>query len=278
MTARSDTWMPLYIGDYLADTMHLNGAEHGAYVLLIMHYWRNGPLPDDDKTLAAIARTERKQWVSEIGPVVREFFHCEGAQLRHKRIDAEIARAERNSSKRRDAANARWQQEQCKEDANASSPHCKTDDPRGREPSPSPSPSERKKDSLASLAPRARGNAPRQGEIADAAFERWYLAYPRKIGKGAARRAYRAALQKTTAETLQAAVGSAAWDGDPRFIPHPATWLNGERWLDQPSPAGKPVNGHNRRREAINALFGTLDTGPGPEPSLTLMPEEYSVR
>lgn len=103
MTARSDTWMPLYIGDYLADTMHLNGAEHGAYILLIMHYWRSGPLPDDDKALAAIARTERTMWDSEIGPVVREFFHREGGRLRHRRIDREMANANAMTEQRRAA-------------------------------------------------------------------------------------------------------------------------------------------------------------------------------
>ena len=26
---------------------------------------------------------------------------------------------------------------------------------------------------------------------------------------------------------------------DPRFVPHPATWLNGHRWEDEPAKAGK---------------------------------------
>lgn len=147
--SEAGAWMPLYIGDYLADTMHLGGAEHGAYLLLIMHYWRNGPLPDDDRMLAAIARTERKEWMSGVGSVVRQFFSLEDSRLHHKRIDSELARAMQNSSKRRDAANARWQQARCKTDANASDVQSERNDPRAQ--SPSPSPEEKKETDLRSV-------------------------------------------------------------------------------------------------------------------------------
>ncbi|MFH5924570.1 YdaU family protein [Roseomonas xinghualingensis] len=109
--AKTDAWMPLYIGDYLADTMHLSGPEHGAYLLLLMHTWRNGPLPDNDRALAAIARTDAKAW-REIGPVVRAFFISTTAGLVQPRLERERAaageHAERRADAARRAAEARW--------------------------------------------------------------------------------------------------------------------------------------------------------------------------
>jgi uncharacterized protein YdaU (DUF1376 family) len=102
--SRTDTWMPLYIGDYLADTMSLEAREHGAYLLLLMHYWRNGPLPDDDRALAGIARVDRKTWISDTGPIVRQFFTARDGLLNQKRVDLERAQAVSISDKRRNAA------------------------------------------------------------------------------------------------------------------------------------------------------------------------------
>lgn len=109
--AKPDAWMPLYIGDYLADTMHLSGPEHGAYLLLLMHAWRNGPLPNNDRALAAIARTDAKAW-REIGPAVRAFFQATAEGLVQPRLERERiaagAHAERRANAARTAAEARW--------------------------------------------------------------------------------------------------------------------------------------------------------------------------
>lgn len=77
-------------------------------------------------------------------------------------------------------------------------------------------------------------------------FEETWEAYPRKVSKGAARRAFKTALQKTSAPVVLAAVKAFAAKcagTDEKFIPHFASWLNAERWQDADlSPT--PRNGH----------------------------------
>lgn len=76
-------------------------------------------------------------------------------------------------------------------------------------------------------------------DVLDAEFATWYAAWPKKVAKGSAQRAYRAARRQhaVTAAELLEAVGPvrARWDrapGERTYIPYPATWLNGERWAD----------------------------------------------
>lgn len=96
-------WLPFYVADYLGDTMHLTTLQHGAYVLLLMHYWRNGPLPNDDAKLAQIARMDRKAWHT-ISEVLREFFTANGdGTLHQKRMDWELRRWGEIADKRREA-------------------------------------------------------------------------------------------------------------------------------------------------------------------------------
>lgn len=96
MSKKWDLWMPLHVGDYLADTGHLSTVQHGAYLLLLMHYWRKRELPGDDKQLAAIAKLPLRIWL-DIKPTLQSFFY-DG--WRHKRVEAELQRRLAVSEKR----------------------------------------------------------------------------------------------------------------------------------------------------------------------------------
>ena len=69
-------------------------------------------------------------------------------------------------------------------------------------------------------------------------FEEFWSAYPKKIGKGYARRCFeRLKVDKAMLEIMQAAIEkqkqSDMWKKEKgSFIPNPSTWLNQERWLD----------------------------------------------
>lgn len=75
-------------------------------------------------------------------------------------------------------------------------------------------------------------------------FERFWKAYPNKTGKGAARKIWQRMrpgedlLQKML-DALAAQKLSAKWQTEGgRFIPHPSTWLNQERWEDEVGSGG----------------------------------------
>lgn len=78
----------------------------------------------------------------------------------------------------------------------------------------------------------------------DPDFATFWQAYPRKTAKTNAAKAWRATAQHRP--PLNGLLGalekhklSHQWQ-EPRFIPHPATWLNGHRWADELQPA-EPV-------------------------------------
>lgn len=109
---KTDAWMPLWIGAYLADTQHLSRDEHGAYFLLLMAYWRNaGPLQDDDKRLAAIVKATPKEWKT-LRTTMAEFFTVANGRWQQKRVDQELAaakdRSDNSTRKAKAAAEARW--------------------------------------------------------------------------------------------------------------------------------------------------------------------------
>lgn len=91
--AAPDTWMPLWIGPYLANTLHLNRAQHGSYQLMIMACWKaGGRLPNNDSTLATIARCSAREWKAE-REIFAAFFQMTAQWWTHDRVMAELEKA-----------------------------------------------------------------------------------------------------------------------------------------------------------------------------------------
>lgn len=145
--------MPLYIADYLADTTRLTTEQHGAYMLIIMDYWRNGAPPDDDNVLANITKLTPNAWRKH-RVSLSKLFTIDGGEWKHKRIDDELKKASDNATayanRAKVAAEKRWNKDKistnqagengCLNDA-TSIPQAMHKDMLGDATSSSPSPS-----------------------------------------------------------------------------------------------------------------------------------------
>jgi uncharacterized protein YdaU (DUF1376 family) len=88
-------WMPLYVGDYMGDTIGLTNAEHGAYLLSMMAYWRKG----ESLTSSELREVCKK----EVDRIQRFYIFVDG-RYHHKRIDAELGKCRENIRKYKERA------------------------------------------------------------------------------------------------------------------------------------------------------------------------------
>lgn len=83
---------------------------------------------------------------------------------------------------------------------------------------------------------RQEGKGKEQGKDT---FDRFWKAYPRKVAKPVAIKAWRKAITKMETDKILEALEKQKLSDDwtkekGKFIPYPATWLNQERWNDEP--------------------------------------------
>ncbi len=207
-------WMPLHIGDYLADTGHLTATEHGAYLLLIMHYWQNGCLPENERIIARIAKLTPEQWEESRDMLAMLF----GPGWTHKRIDAELSKADEIIEKRRAAAESRYSKGKNQaSDANAMHVQSKCSD------TGVPPFTDNQSSSLRSEDARAPD------------FEIFWDAFPNKIGKPSAEKAFSQAIKRASLDEIMVGVRAYAAKTDDRQWCLPVKWLSDDRWKDQPA-------------------------------------------
>jgi hypothetical protein len=99
--------------------------------------------------------------------------------------------------------------------------------------------SETRSDTDSDTEDRSESNPPIVPPLGDG-FEDFWKSYPRKIGKGAAKRVWERihpvnGLREKIAAAVAEAKMSDQWRRDNgQYIPHPSTWLNQGRWDDEP--------------------------------------------
>ena len=110
------------------------------------------------------------------------------------------------------------------------------------------SPSRARAESESNTNPNPNPNPRRaRTQEADPAFDTFWAEYPNKVKKPNAIRAWEklkpdAALAEKIMQGLARWKESDQWTRDNgRFVPHPATWLNGRQWEDEVRPRGTGV-------------------------------------
>lgn len=106
-TEAAINWFKLYIGDYQRDTAHLSVTEHGAYLLMLQHYYATEkPLPTG-KALHRMLRAQDKAEREAIDTVAAQFWTETPDGLVNDRADAEITKAGAQAETNRAIAQAR---------------------------------------------------------------------------------------------------------------------------------------------------------------------------
>lgn len=98
-------YIQIEVAKYLADTMHLNTEEHGAYYLIILNYWQREK-PIQESRMPAITRLSNERW-QVVKDALKEFFKIDAENVwHHDKIDLDLQRVKRKVKQASDAGKA----------------------------------------------------------------------------------------------------------------------------------------------------------------------------
>ena len=194
------------IGDYRRDTAHLSLLEHGVYRQLLDQYYLNEePITLDLDKLHRYLSIKTEEEKIALTNVLQDFFIKAEDGYVHKRCDDTIQEYQGKIEKASKAAKIRWgKQKECERipDAMQTNNH----------------------------KPLTKNHKPDY----DIQFDAFWIMYPKKVGKEAARKAW--FKNKPDIDSVIKAIQwqevSSQWKKG--FIPNPSTYINQHRWLDEP--------------------------------------------
>jgi len=216
-----------------------------------MNYWQRGKcLPDSNDRLAIVARMSNDEWTAN-REVIAEFFEVTSDGWTHKRVERDLIKVKgiSNAGKIAGMASAKARKEKSLNDRSTTVP---TEPQRKGNHTDTDTDTDTKQiQKQTQKKPAASGF---ESEI--------YSKYPRKVGRGAALKAITRAVQRldsgeaddklhpadSRADFLRDAVEAFADSPAGKageYTPHPATWFNQSRYLDDPKEWQRNSNGGN---------------------------------
>ena len=231
-------YMKWYPTDYRRDTALLSRMANLAYRCLLERLWElDGYLPLDMKRLARLVDFTVPQF-TRIWPEIEHFFVVEDGQISSARVLRDLKTAQNRSKTNQKSAEKRWKKESGIEsnplkqneptDANAYANAMNTNT----------NTNTIKEEKIPSVS---------RSSEAERHFDEFWDLYPRKQGKGAAKRKFLTVSKTTQFSDLMDGLRRSIdhWEAkgtEPQFIPLPATWLNQGRWEDELGDT--KLNGH----------------------------------
>jgi len=253
ITHSKPLWFPFYVQDWLASSrvQLMTPEQRGGYIQLLAHSFnsQDGTLPNNDDVLAQLSGLNGK-W-KEVGKAVKNCFIVEEDRIYNERLIVERKKSCALLTKRRKAGQVSGKLRQ----SNTCSTHVQTTDEHmlNKHNTTQHNEEDLSLSKTLSLTPHeifTKTEAvlpPTSSVTTESRFDRFWEQWPKKISKKDAQKSW-ARLEKDglTATLfdeimtgLTRAKESQQWtSNEGQFIPHPATWLNGERWKDQHAPEG----------------------------------------
>ncbi|URC15551.1 hypothetical protein DB2_49 [Octadecabacter Antarctic DB virus 2] len=241
-------YFPMFPTDFEAKTSHLTLAEDGAYNRLLRLMWMTPgcSLPDDDKWIMRRMRVDQSTFDDVVLIVIDEFCTRENGRVSNAKLTRVFASSNDAHQKRVSAGSKGGKAKSLK--TNNPTPSNATAKPKQPEPEPEPYKERESKDSCALVVVVA--------DAIDGVFEEFWTHYPRKIGKAAASKAFAKASKKHKTDDILFGLSQqidTMKSKEQQFIPHAATWLNAERWTDEPE---QPNNSNNLHGHGAGSQAG----------------------
>jgi uncharacterized protein YdaU (DUF1376 family) len=226
-----------HIGDFDKATRHLSRVERSVYRDLIeLYYDTEQPLTLDRSALCRKIIARSNEEVAAVEQTLNEFFTETATGWYHDRCETEIERYRNSTSQKAQAGKASALKRAAKKqqafnedrtDAERTLNECATNHKpitNNQEPINPPKPP----------------GADRAVEtVEDPLFAEFWNAYPKKVGKESARKAW--SKIKAPKATIALVIDALAWQvtsqqwtkNGGQFVPNPTTYLNQHRWLDE---------------------------------------------